>query len=67
MTFNFNIMYISKILLFILFMSIFFVMRKVIDFIWCFYTSKKYVISNKDKMLFYAALSYILTIIFKGL
>lgn len=56
-----------KILVFILFMAILLLVKEVTYFIWCFKNLKKYEISRNREILLWISLSYILTIIFKGL
>lgn len=54
-------------MLFILFLSIIDVIKEVFYFCMCFKYRKEYKINNTRSILLWVSLSYILTIIFKGL
>lgn len=60
-------MLITKLMLFILFLSIINVIKEVFYFCMCFKYRKEYKINNTRSILLWVSLSYILTIIFKGL
>ena len=60
-------MLITKLLLFILFLSIIDIIKELFYFCMCFRYGKEYKINNTRTILLWVSTAYILTIIFKGL
>ena len=59
--------YLHKILVFILFMAILIVIKEFSKFCICVKNQEQYTVNNKERNIFLISLSYILTIIFTGL
>lgn len=59
--------FVSRLMLFILFLSIFNVIKETFNFYMCFKQQKTYNIGNTRRLALWFSMSYILTVIFTGL
>lgn len=55
-----------KIIVFLLSLSIFFILREFLKFFDCFLSETKFKISNRDRVVFFIACAYVITIIITG-
>lgn len=51
----------------LLFLAIIVIVQEIVKFINCFMTMQKYELKQRERIITYVSLSYILTIIFTGL